>query len=67
MFTGGLAVAVPGEVAGSWAAHQAYGVLPWSRLLMPSVALAERVAVTYHLAKTLKKEYGIVAVEPTMS
>ena len=39
---GGLAVAVPGYVAGLWAIHRAYGRLPWRELVEPSAALAER-------------------------
>jgi len=66
--SGGLAVAVPGEVAGSWAAHQAYGVLPWSRLLMPSVALAKRgIPVNFNLDYTLKEKQDSVEKEPSMS
>lgn len=37
---GGLAVGIPGEIAGLWAMHQRYGKLPWHELVMPSVALA---------------------------
>jgi gamma-glutamyltranspeptidase / glutathione hydrolase len=40
--TGHLAAGVPGTVAGLWAVHQRYGVLPWADLLEPAVALAER-------------------------
>ena len=38
---GGQAAAVPGTVAGFWAAHQRYGSLPWRDLVMPAVELAE--------------------------
>lgn len=38
---GHKAVGVPGTVAGFWAAHQQYGTLPWSDLVMPAVKLAE--------------------------
>ncbi|MFT4702796.1 MAG: gamma-glutamyltranspeptidase/glutathione hydrolase [Bradymonadia bacterium] len=38
--TGGLAVAVPGELAGFWAAHERYGVLPWATVIEPARALA---------------------------
>lgn len=40
-FHGGLAVGVPGEVAGWWALHQAGGALPWADVLAPVIALAE--------------------------
>lgn len=39
---GGQAVAVPGTVAGMWKAHQRYGNLPWSDVVMPAVELADR-------------------------
>jgi len=38
---GAQAAGVPGTVAGLWAAHQRFGKLPWRRLVMPAVALAE--------------------------
>lgn len=34
---GALAVGVPGELAGYWAAHQRFGRLPWSSLVEPSL------------------------------
>jgi len=37
---GAQAVAVPGTVAGLWAAHQKFGKLPWSQLMAPAIALA---------------------------
>ena len=64
---GGLAVAVPGELAGYWQAHQMYGKLPWSRLILPSVILAEMgVAVNRHLANALKQKSAEIKAEPSM-
>lgn len=34
------AVAVPGEVAGWWALHEAHGRLPWADVVAPAVSLA---------------------------
>ena len=37
---GGLAVAVPMEVRGLWAAHRAWGRRPWATLVAPAAGLA---------------------------
>ncbi|GHE37356.1 gamma-glutamyltransferase [Sphingobacterium griseoflavum] len=39
---GQLAAGVPGTVAGMEEAHKKYGTLPWSALLAPAIALAEK-------------------------
>ena len=41
-FIGHRAAGVPGTVAGLWAAHQRFGLLPWTRLLQPAIALAQQ-------------------------
>src|SRR5450756_1909590 len=48
------AVAVPGTVRGFALAHQRFGTLPWSQLLLPAVALArDGVTVDRSLADLL--------------
>jgi gamma-glutamyltranspeptidase/glutathione hydrolase len=37
---GHRAAGIPGAVAGLWAAHQKFGVLPWKTLVEPAIALA---------------------------
>ena len=36
---GGLATAIPGEIAGFWQAHQLGGKLPWSSLFQPAIQM----------------------------
>ena len=64
---GPLAVAVPGEVAGSWAAYETYGTLPWARLIKPSADLAEfGMKVTRALALALQSAKPLLAANPSM-
>ncbi len=39
---GGQAAAVPGTVAGLWKAHERYGKLSWSDVVLPAATLAEK-------------------------
>ena len=67
LIIGGLAVAVPGELAGYWAAHQEYGQLPWARLLLPTAELVDKgIPVNTHLANSLQVEKKWVLAEPSM-
>lgn len=60
-------MAVPGELAGYWAAHQEYGRLHWARLVMPTADLvAKGIPVNNHLANSLKVEQKAIEAEPTM-
>ena len=64
---GGLAVAVPGELAGYWAAHQQYGKLNWSRLVLPTAEMVEKgIPVNSHLANSLQEFQKLVIDEPSM-
>ena len=64
---GGLAVAVPGELAGYWAAHQRYGRLPWSRLVLPSAQLAANgIMVNWALGSSLAKNEAAIKSEPSL-
>lgn len=66
-FKGGLAVGVPGELAGYWAAHQHYGKLPWSRLVIPTAELVENgVPVNSAQANALQVEQKLVLAEPSL-
>ncbi|KAJ3331221.1 hypothetical protein HDU93_009881, partial [Gonapodya sp. JEL0774] len=38
---GGLAVGIPGEIAGLWELHSRYGSLPWPVVVEPAIKLAE--------------------------
>lgn len=64
---GGLSVAVPGELAGYWVAHKAYGKLEWNRLVVPTAELVEKgIPVNAHLANSLQVEKQIILAEPSM-
>jgi len=61
-------VAVPGELAGLWEAHQRYGRLPWRRLVEPSIQLAqEGLATSQHMSKYLAPRSKRLKKEASMS
>ncbi len=56
---GGLAVGVPGTVAGIFAVHEKFGSLPMAEILAPVITLAKSgFAVTENQAKTLRRYRG---------
>lgn len=64
---GGLAVGVPGFVAGLIAAHARFGKLSLARLLEPSIQLAEKgFPVGEHLAAQISREREGLAESPEL-
>ncbi len=55
---GPMSGGVPGTVAGMALAWEKYGLLPWSKLIQPSVDLAQNgFPVTYYIHQGLKNHY----------
>lgn len=64
---GPLSIAVPGELAASYAAWKAYGKLDWKDLVMPAATLAKKgVRVTKALAAMLKAYRKNVMENPSL-
>lgn len=65
--TGGLAVAVPGEVAGWALLHRRAGHLPLARVLAPAIRLARdgfRLGDAPHLAREIGRSTRLLAADP---
>lgn len=66
--TGGLAVAVPGELMGYWEAHKEYGRLPWAELFDPAIKLCETGSrVTNYLAAYLVEKEPMIKKESSLA
>jgi gamma-glutamyltranspeptidase/glutathione hydrolase/leukotriene-C4 hydrolase len=53
---GGLAIGIPGEIAGFWKAHKRYGKLPWAVLFRPAIDMCnEGFAIRKALAFSILK------------
>uniref|UniRef100_A0A182T2W5 Gamma-glutamyltransferase n=1 Tax=Anopheles maculatus TaxID=74869 RepID=A0A182T2W5_9DIPT len=65
--SGGLAVAVPGELKGYWTLHQQYGRLEWKELVEPTIRLCrDGHLVTGYLERILKGREERIRNEPTL-
>lgn len=65
--SGGLSVAVPGELRGYWALHERYGSLPWKDLFQPAIELCKNGhLVTSYLARVLKNREDKIKAIPSL-
>jgi gamma-glutamyltranspeptidase/glutathione hydrolase/leukotriene-C4 hydrolase len=61
---GGLAVGVPGELKGLEEAHRRWGRLSWSKLVEPSIKLAEATYVSRELDSRLQRFGSLIIADP---
>lgn len=65
--TGGLSVAVPGELKGYWELHKKYGKLPWATLVEPTIKLCkEGHIVTPYLARIFNLSSNKIKDQPSL-
>ena len=66
--TGGLAVAVPGELKGMEAAHKKYGRLPWKNLFLPAIQYAQNgVRISSNMAHAISISREEILKDPGMT
>nr|XP_006815742.1 PREDICTED: gamma-glutamyltranspeptidase 1-like [Saccoglossus kowalevskii] len=66
--TGGLAIAVPGELHGMWTAHQRWGLIPWDKLFEPTIELAANgFVVGAPLAKAIRQYNDTILADEGLS
>ena len=68
--TGGLAVGVPGEVAGWVALHDRFGRLPLAQVLAPAIRLARdgfALSATPHLGREIGRSATLLAADPGLA
>lgn len=66
--SGGLAIAVPGELKGYWELHKRYGVLKWADLVRPTIKLAtEGHVVSDYLAGILKSRETVIRASKSLA
>ena len=68
--TGGLAVGVPGEVAGWVALHRRFGRLPLAQVLAPAIRLARDgfpLATAPHLGREIGRSTALLAADPGLA
>jgi gamma-glutamyltranspeptidase/glutathione hydrolase/leukotriene-C4 hydrolase len=67
LVSGGLAVAIPGEIRGYWAAHQKFGKLSWRELFEPAIEMCrEGIEVFKPSADALIANKQIIMDEPSL-
>ncbi|CAG7728227.1 unnamed protein product [Allacma fusca] len=66
--TGGLAVAVPGEMKGYWELYKKFGGgVPWKRILQPTIDLCKNgFVVTNHTASAFAQQKKNIFAAPSM-
>eukprot|EP01112_Ceratiomyxa_fruticulosa_P009395 TRINITY_DN2445_c0_g1_i1.p1 TRINITY_DN2445_c0_g1~~TRINITY_DN2445_c0_g1_i1.p1 ORF type:complete len:608 (-),score=116.12 TRINITY_DN2445_c0_g1_i1:61-1884(-) len=65
---GALAIAVPGELRGMYAAWSKYGTLPWNAIMSPAVDLANNgFPVGTRLAEELQNKQSIILSTPSFA